>query len=62
MKVINDTPFATGAVAVKAPPRAPGLSLIVKGTFTLVQNETAQIALEQQLLCNAQFIDVGGER
>jgi hypothetical protein len=55
MKVINDTPFATGAIAVKATPRAPGLSLIVKGTFTLAKDRAAQIAPEQQALCGDKY-------
>ena len=61
MKVINDTPFATGAIAVKAPPRAPGLSLIVKGTFTLAQGEAAQIAPEQQALCGDRYLGEASE-
>lgn len=56
MKVINDTPFAVGAIAVKAPPRTPGLSLIVKGSFTLTQGEAAEIAPEQKALCGDRYM------
>ena len=61
MRIINDTAFAAGAIAVKAPPRAPGLTAIVKGTFSLMPGDAAKAAAEQQPLSSDLYAEKDGE-
>ncbi len=47
MKIVNETPFAVEALPFIGPEGGPALSVIVKGTFTIVPDGTAVAADEQ---------------
>jgi hypothetical protein len=58
MKLVNETPFALALVPGLGPEGAEGLTVIVKGTFTIVAGGAAPIAEEQLPICYGdEFID-----
>ncbi len=62
MRIVNETPFAVGSIAVRSGANPAGFTLIVKGTFALAQDEAAATAPEQHLLCGDQFAGDGADR